>query len=161
MNLTNLCKVITNAGLTRAIITIDTNNDESVVVLNIPTASVNSDTTSKNEQVMELRKAVAIPLRVMGKTGDVDQELDNLLSQYATGFVPAARALSMDLKSNSTTASKKQSKAATVATKNVKKSELAKLEVVTTEDTPSPVDAATPQEPILDNFDFFSDSASL
>lgn len=161
MNLENLCKAIKEAGLTRAIITLDTNGDDAVVILNIPTANADSIPDLNNEKQMALRKALSIPLRILGKTTEVDGEIDLHIQKYAEGFIPAAQALPIVTKCNSTAVATKQAEAATAAvqgaTTQAKKQAKQKVE----SPTESPVEKAIPQTPITDNFDFFADGNSL
>ncbi|MDF4421878.1 hypothetical protein [Vibrio parahaemolyticus] len=161
MNLENLSKAINEAGLTRAIITLDTNGADAVVIVNIPTANADSIPDLKDEKQMALRKALSIPMRIMGKTTEVDGEIDLHIEKYAEGFVPAAQALPVVTKSNSTPAASKQTEAATTATKGATAQAKKQAKKQVEAQKPSPVEKAQPDAPITDNYDFFADSGAL
>ncbi|MBB1371254.1 hypothetical protein [Pseudoalteromonas sp. SR45-4] len=161
MNIQSLCSTIRNAGLTRAIITVDTNGDDVVVIVNIPSASTDSSGVQCNTKPMELRKALSVPMRIMGKIAEVDDEINQHFTKYAEGFVPAAQALPVALKTNAPAAATKSKDAAEKVTAGVTSKVKKDAIKVVEAPKPSPVEAALPNVEMNDNYDFFSDSGAL
>lgn len=168
MNLENICNLVKASGQSRAIITIDTDGDQAVVLVNIPTANVNNLSKSVSTSEMKLRSALSTPLRVIGNVEGVDAAFDEQLAQYGEGFIPAS--LKLDgVKSNASAAQAKTSAASGKAPKKQAKNETpvepksAKNKAENTADK-APV---KPQEkakgevasPVDDNFDFFANTA--
>lgn len=119
MNFKNVCELIKAAGQTRAIITIDTNKDDAVVIVNIPTSNPACLPNMTDAKQMALRSALATPLRVMGKIEDVDAVFDEQLAEFGEGFAPASLQLT-GVKSNAS-AAKASTQAATTAPKTTVK----------------------------------------
>lgn len=134
MNIEMLCNLVKESGQSRAIITIDTDNDQAVVVVNIPTAHNNSVDASK-ESSMQLRKALSTPLCVMGKIADVDSSIDDQLATFGEGFAPASNELNTITKfaSNATTVKSKM-----LSSVNVKESKKAPVKAKTTDTMSKP-----------------------
>ena len=87
MKLEQICKLINEAGQSRAIITIDTNGTDAVILVNVPTSGSGFPDLS-NTKEMALRKALSTPLRVIGKVVDVDAMLDEQVAIFGEGFTP-------------------------------------------------------------------------
>ncbi|KOO06924.1 hypothetical protein R7D97_16565 [Vibrio sp. Vb5031] len=90
MNLKNVCELVKAAGQTRAIITIDTNNEDAVIIVNIPTSNAACLPKVEDDKQMTLRSALATPMRVLGKIEDVDAVFDEQLAEFGEGFAPAS-----------------------------------------------------------------------
>lgn len=90
MNLKNLCELVKAAGQTRAILTIDTNNEDAVIIVNIPTSNAAGIPKIEDNKQMALRSALATPMRVLGKIEDVDAVFDEQLAEFGEGFAPAS-----------------------------------------------------------------------
>ncbi|BDP33372.1 hypothetical protein P3602_24390 [Vibrio parahaemolyticus] len=90
MNLKNVCELVKAAGQTRAIITIDTNNEDAVIIVNIPTSNAACLPKVEDDKQMALRSALATPMRVLGKIEDVDAVFDEQLAEFGEGFAPAS-----------------------------------------------------------------------
>ena len=120
MNLEAVCNLVKEAGLTRAIISIDTSGDEAVVLLNIPTAN-GATPDIDNQKEMALRAALSTPLKVMGHVAEIDSVVDQEVQNFSEGFIPANTSLAA-VTSNTTTTVAKQQKATASATKNNGKS---------------------------------------
>ncbi|HFG1572350.1 TPA: hypothetical protein ACGFXZ_001319 [Vibrio cholerae] len=115
MNLKNLCALVKAAGQTRAIITIDTNNEDAIVIVNIPTSNAACLPKNEDDKQMALRSALATPMRVLGKIEDVDAVFDEQLAEFGEGFAPASLQLK-GVKTNAT-AAKASTQAVTTAPK--------------------------------------------
>ncbi|EJL6460738.1 hypothetical protein HPY09_20790 (plasmid) [Vibrio cholerae] len=115
MNLKNLCELVKAAGQTRAIITIDTNNEDAIVIVNIPTSNAACLPKIEDDKQMALRSALATPMRVLGKIEDVDAVFDEQLAEFGEGFAPASLQLK-GVKTNAT-AAKASTQAVTTAPK--------------------------------------------
>lgn len=115
MNLKNVCELVKAAGQTRAIITIDTNNDDAIVIVNIPTSNAACLQKIEDDKQMALRSALATPMRVLGKIEDVDAVFDEQLAEFGEGFAPASLQLK-GVKTNAT-AAKASTQAVTTAPK--------------------------------------------
>ena len=170
MNLENICNLVKASGQSRAIITIDTDGDQAVVIVNIPTANVNNLSKAVSDSEMKLRSALSTPLRVIGSVEGVDATFDEQLAQYGDGFAPAS--LKLDgVKSNASAAQAKTKavagkpqkqkaaaqKDAPVATKP-KKDKVEKTADKPTE-KPQKEAQADVTPPTDDNFDFFTNGA--
>ncbi|MEZ9700145.1 hypothetical protein AB4455_22710 [Vibrio sp. 10N.261.46.E12] len=112
MNLQKVCNLVKEAGLTRAIITIDTSGDDAVVLLTVPTAN-GATPNIDNAKEMALRSALSSPLKVMGHVAEVDSVLDSEIDKFGEGLVPAAKALESVTSNASSTAAKQKTAAST------------------------------------------------
>ena len=178
MNLENICNLVKASGQSRAIITIDTDGDLAVVLVNIPTANVNNLSKKVSDTEMKLRSALSTPLRVIGSVEDVDATFDEQLAQFGDGFAPAS--LKLDgVKSNASAAQAKTKAAAgkpqkpkaadkketpvaaTPKQDNKKKTTADKATEKPQEETQKPQEEAQADatSPMDDNFDFFTSSA--
>ncbi|HBC3404825.1 TPA: hypothetical protein KDZ97_003697 [Vibrio parahaemolyticus] len=119
MNLKNVCELVKAAGQTRAIITIDTNNEDAVIIVNIPTSNAACLPKVEDDKQMALRSALATPMRVLGKIEDVDAVFDEQLAEFGEGFAPASLQLK-GVKTNAA-AAKASTQAVTTASKTTVK----------------------------------------
>lgn len=170
MNLENICNLVKASGQSRAIITIDTDGDQAVVIMNIPTANVNNLSKAVSDTEMKLRSALSTPLRVIGSVEGVDATFDEQLAQYGDGFAPASLKLN-GVKSNASAA---QAKTTAAAGKPQKQKAAAqkdapvatkprKDKVEKTADKPTEKPQEEAQADVApstdDNFDFFTNGA--
>ncbi|CAH7357357.1 PRTRC system protein E [Vibrio crassostreae] len=171
MNLENICNLVKASGQSRAIITIDTDGDQAVVIVNIPTANVSNLSKAVSDTEMKLRSALSTPLRVIGSVEGVDATFDEQLAQYGDGFAPASLKLN-GVKSNASAAQAKTSAVAGKAPKKLKaaaqnetpaapKPKKDKVEKTADKPTEKPQEEsqADVTPPTDDNFDFFTSSA--
>lgn len=124
MNLQKVCNLVKEAGLTRAIITIDTSGDDAVVLLTVPTAN-GATPNIDNEKEMALRSALSSPLKVMGHVAEVDSVLDSEIEKFGEGLVPATKALESVTSNASSTVAKQKTAASTTDNKTNKKAQRA------------------------------------
>ena len=170
MNLKNICKLVKDAGQSRAIITIDTSGDDAVLFLNIPTAG-GFDTGKVSSEEMKLRAALSTPLRVIGKVADVDAMIDQQVSEFGEGFIVASQELvgtqsnagaNKNKCLNAVAASKNTPKAVkkTTPKTTANKSTTTKASAVKQAETPN---AAMPEIETHadDNFDMFLNDSAL
>lgn len=122
MNLQKVCNLVKEAGLTRAIITIDTSGDDAVVLLTVPTAN-GATPDIDNEKEMALRSALSSPLKVMGHVAEVDSVLDSEIEKFGEGLVPATKTLASVTSNASSTAAKQKTAASTTGNKTIKKAQ--------------------------------------
>ncbi|HHC7267572.1 TPA: hypothetical protein ACN30M_001335 [Vibrio parahaemolyticus] len=143
MNLKNVCELVKAAGQTRAIITIDTNNEDAVIIVNIPTSNAAGIPKIEDNKQMALRSALATPMRVLGKIEDVDAVFDEQLAEFGEGFAPASLQLK-GVKTNAA-AAKASTQAVTTAPKTTVKKTSNKKNAAKTENADA-VDTKTTTE---------------